>query len=315
MWNTGGVKGSKSLGLGTDISATDIVASFDPPVNQGTHFREPIKVRTRILIRRVNDQRQRIMPTGRLTAVVLLFIAALHGQKPASFEVASIKPSNSNSPPMAINRTRGQFATSNTSLPFLIRWAYDLDEDRLIGVPRGLESATFDIVAKTPDGNLAPGQLQLMMQSLLAERFRLRIHKETREISSYVLVTDKDGPKVHFVDLGEGFGQNPFSMTDRGRLVGSKVTAEMLAKVLAGQIGRPVADLTAIKTPFDFTLEWNPDMDLPAGAGAQPESSAGRNRSSIFTAISEQLGFKLNSRRSAVEVVVIDSVETRPTDN
>ena len=254
------------------------------------------------------------MRTGRLTAGVILFIATLHGQT-ASFEVASIKPSDSNSPPMAIHRTRGQFATSNTPLPFLIRWAYDVDEDRLIGAPRGLESAKFDIAAKIPDEDLAPGQLKLMMQSLLAERFRLRIHKETREISSYVLVTDKDGPKVHFVDVGKGFGQNPFSMMDRGRLVGTKVTAEMLAKVLAGQVGRPVADLTGIKAPFDFTLEWNPDMDLPAGPGAQPESSTGRNRPSIFTAISEQLGFKLNSRRSAVEVVVIDSVEIKPTDN
>jgi uncharacterized protein (TIGR03435 family) len=255
------------------------------------------------------------MHPGRLTAGVIAFIATLHAQKPASFEVASIKPSDSNSPPMAIHRTRGQFAASNTPLPFLIRWAYDLDEDRLIGVPRGLDSAKFDIVAKIPDENLAPGQLQRMMQSLLAERFRLRIHRETREISLYVLVTDKDGPKVHFVEIGEGIGPNPFSMTDRGRLVGTRVTAEMLARVLAGQIGRPVADLTGIKTPFDFTLEWNPDMDLPAGAGAQPESDTSRNRPSIFTAISEQLGFKLSSRRSAVEVVVIDSVETGPTGN
>ena len=252
---------------------------------------------------------------GKLTAGVVLLIATLHGQKSASFEVASIKLSDSNSPPMGIRRTRGQFATSNTPLPFLIRWAYDLDEDRLIGVPRGLDSAKFDIVAKVPDENLVLGQLELMMQSLLAERFRLRIHRETREMSSYVLVTDKDGPKVHFVDLGEGIGQNPFGMTGRGRLVGTKVTAEMLAKVLAGQVGRPVADLTGIKAPFDFTLEWNPDMDLPAGAAAEPESSTSRNRPSIFTAITEQLGFKLNSHRSAVDVVVIDSVEARPTDN
>jgi len=81
-----------------------------------------------------------------------------------------------------------------------------IDEDQLIA-PKGLDSAKFDIVAKIPeDKKSGPGQLQIMMQSLLADRFNLRIHRKTRELSSYTLVTDKSGNKVHFVDIGEASG-------------------------------------------------------------------------------------------------------------
>jgi uncharacterized protein (TIGR03435 family) len=238
--------------------------------------------------------------------------------KPLSFEVASVKPSTPESGPMAIRRTKGQFSTSNTSLPFLIRWAYDVDEDRLVKMPRGLDSATFDIQAKVPtDEKSIPGQtLRLMMQSLLSERFNLRVHRETRELSSYTLVVDKDGPKVSFVDIGEGIGQNPFSMTVRGHLIGKKVTAEMLAKVLAGQLHRPVEDATGIRKPFDFVLEWMPEsVDLNIAQEAPAAFGNGEDRPSIFTAIREQLGFRLNSRKSLVEVIVIDHVDKMPIEN
>jgi uncharacterized protein (TIGR03435 family) len=212
--------------------------------------------------------------------------------KQPSFEVASVKPSTTESGPVAIRRTQGQFSTSNTSLLFLIQWAYDLDEDRLVGTPKGLDSANFDILAKIPtDEKLIPGQtLRFMMQSLLSERFNLRVHRETRALSSYALVVDKNGPKVNFVDIGEGIGQNPFSMSDRGRLVGRKVTANMLAKALADQIHRPVEDATGIKGPFDFVLEWMPESaDLDIAQGAQTALENGANRPSIFTAIRDQL--------------------------
>jgi len=243
---------------------------------------------------------------SKVKAAVLLVgfwaVAALAIQERA-FEVASVKQSTAQSPPLGIKRTTGQFTVTSASLPFLIRWAYDLDQDRLFGIPKGLDSATFDIIAKIPDGALAPGDLQRMMRSLLAERFKLRVHTETRELSSYALVTESGGSKVRFVETGEGIRQNPFNMTDRGRLVGTKVMPAMLAKVLAEQIGRPVVDQTEIKMPFDFVLEWN-----PIEQGDQFQS-----RPSIFTAVREQLGFRLNARKSAVEVIVIDAVERMPT--
>lgn len=233
-------------------------------------------------------------------------------QKP-QFEVASIKPSASDSGPAGIKRTQEQFGASDLSLPFLIRWAYDVDEDRLVGLPKGLESARFDIAARIPrDEKLIPGvTLQLMMQNLLANRFGLVVHRETRALSIYTLTTDKNGAKVHFVDPAKPVGMNPFDMTDPGRIVGTTVTAEMLAKVLAGQLGRPVEDATGITKPFDFVLEWRPDTvtspDEPAGAAS--------SRASIFTALREQLGFGLNARKTSVEVIVVDHVERVPTEN
>ena len=252
---------------------------------------------------------------ARFTLAVSLFATTLaRGQTSPAFEVAAIKPSNAESLDMGIRRTQTQFTTTNTPLPFLIRWAYDIDNDaeRLIGVPKGLDSARFDIAARIPDPTPAPCQappcpFQLMMRSLLADRFELRVHTETRKLTSYALVADKDGPKVRFVPLGDGFGQNPFNMTTRGHLAGTKVTAAMLAKVLSGQVGRPVEDLTGLKDPFDFVLEWTPDLD--AAADAPP------GRPSIFTAIREQLGFRLNSRSAPTEVIVIDHVRSSPTDN
>ncbi|MEO8369412.1 MAG: TIGR03435 family protein [Candidatus Solibacter sp.] len=245
---------------------------------------------------------------------LILFTASVAcvGQVPPAFEVAAIKASTLDSPPMGIKRTQAQFATSNTSLAFLIRWAYDLDERRLIGA-KNLDSARFDILAKIPTAELLPGQLRLMMRALLAERFQLRVHKENRELSTYALAVDKAGPKLHYVDLGEGFGQNPFKMTDHGRLVDTKVTAAMLAKVLAEQLGDPVEDATGLTRPFDFVLEWAPDA-LLAEPGAQPSSPI-MNRPSLSAALRDQLGLRLVTRRSAVEVVVVDGVSGTPVEN
>ena len=105
-------------------------------------------------------------------------------------------------------------------------------------------------------------------------------------------------------------GQNPFSMTASGHLSGAKVSAEMLAKVLTDQIGRFVEDRTEVKGVFDFTLDWAPDTNIP------PDSSAElRNGPSIFTAMKEQLGFRLDARKGQVEVVVIDRVRNMPSEN
>jgi uncharacterized protein (TIGR03435 family) len=243
------------------------------------------------------------------TALLCFSIAHAQSSRPA-FEVAVIKPSTDDSGPAGINRSTRQFMTTSLSLPFLIRWAYDLDEDRLIA-PKGLDSAKFDITAKTPEGEkLIPNVgLRQMMQSLLSDRFKLSIHRETRELSSYALVTDKDGPKVRFVDATQPVGMNPFKMTDRGRIVGTRVTAEMLAKVLSDQIKRPVQDLSGVSNSFDFVLEWMPDTLTDQDAG---DTAA---RPSLFTALSEQLGFRLQARKTAVEVIVVDHIEKLPTEN
>jgi uncharacterized protein (TIGR03435 family) len=242
---------------------------------------------------------------GALVLAGVLVVGAFSGAPaPLAFEVASIKPSD---PVSAIGLRRlpgGRFSTSNASLRLLITWAYDIGDERLTGAPGWLDSARFDIAAKAPNENPTLDELHAMMQSLLAERFKLRVHTETRELPMYMLITDRGGPKVHVLDAATAFNHDPFKMTESGRLSGTSVTAAMLAKVLTGQLGHYVRDSTEFKSPFDFTLEWRPDS-----------AAADDTRADLFTAIREQLGFRLNPGRAPVDVVAIDHIENHPTDN
>jgi uncharacterized protein (TIGR03435 family) len=240
----------------------------------------------------------------RLLIGCLAFVLA-HGQRLA-FEVASIKPSGPDAR-ISIQRSGYRIATTATSLEWLIAWAYDVHRDRLYGKPKWLDSALYDIVANGPEnfkrepGRIGP--LQEMMQTLLADRFKLAIHSEIRELPMYSLVVASGGAKVHLQEMPQSIGQTPFRMTARGRLTGTMVTAAMLAKVLSEQLGRSVDDQTGLKGVFDFTLEWEPD-EAEARGGA-----------SLFTAVHEQLGLKLEARKGPVEVFVIDRIERNPTEN
>jgi uncharacterized protein (TIGR03435 family) len=124
---------------------------------------------------------------------------------PAEFEVATIKAADPTHPIGIRRLPGGLFVTSNTSLRLLITWAYDIGDERLTGAPGWLDSARFDVVAKASDPNLVRGQLQLMVQTLLAERFKLRIHRERKELPMYILELDRGGPKVHVLDAGAGW--------------------------------------------------------------------------------------------------------------
>jgi uncharacterized protein (TIGR03435 family) len=217
---------------------------------------------------------------------------------------------------MSIGRSGNRLTFSNYSLAMLILWAFDIRAERLLGKPRGLDSVRYDIVAVAPEGSLVHGQLNRMMQSLLAERFKLAVHSETRDLLYYAMVVDKNGPKVHMEGLTGPVGQNPFNMNASGHLTGTKVSTDMLAKVLSDQIGRPVEDQTELKGLFDFTLDWAPDLNTRSGLLDTPPSSAEvSNGPSIFTAFREQLGLTLEARKGQVEVIVIDRVENTPSGN
>ena len=204
-----------------------------------------------------------------------------------------------------MNRSGNRFTTSNSSLEMLVLWAYDTRKDRLFGQPKWLDSVAYDVVAKaaeqTPPATIP--QMRLMMQSLLAERFQLGVHRETREMPMYALVLGKGGSKLHLTEAVDNpvSARNPFGMTRSGRLSGTQVSTGMLARVLSDQLGRAVEDQTGLKGVFDFTLDWAPDTDPDAPTGA-----------SIFTAIQEQLGLKLDPRKGQVEVLVIDRIERTP---
>jgi uncharacterized protein (TIGR03435 family) len=235
-----------------------------------------------------------------IPALLLLMPGALFAQQ--TFEVASIKPADSDQA-MSIARSGNRLTFSNYSVEMLILWAYDIRSERLLGAPKGLDSARYDVIAVAPPGPLPAGQLNWMMQSLLADRFRLVVHRETRKLPYYALVVDTNGPKVHVEKPAGPVGQNPFSVTVNGHLTGTQISAAMLAKVLTDQMGRFVEDKTGLSGVFDFKLDWAPD------------TADSRNGPSIFTAMKEQLGMRLEALKGQVEVVVIDRVDITPSGN
>ena len=166
--------------------------------------------------------------------------------------------------------------------------------------PGWAESAGFDIEAKAGEsaGEVPHEQVLKMIQALLADRFQLTMHRETRQLPVYNLVIGKGGATMKMADSNA----EPTRTTMMGELVTQKMSMTMLANVLVFELQRPVIDATGLKGDFAFRLEWS------RGPG---ESDAGP---SLFTAVQEQLGLRLESAKGPVEVVVIDHVE-KPSEN
>jgi uncharacterized protein (TIGR03435 family) len=254
-------------------------------------------------------------------AVGMLFVgpAFLVAQSPTTgptFGVASVKPTKSGVP-LPFVRSPSLF-TMRAPVRVLIQNAYQLlQEGQMVGGPSWLTSDTFDIVASVA-GNPAPDQIPLMLRALLADRFKLIVHIETRELPIYALVLARNDGKLGarirpstFDCLAlrrsanakrppppERGGRMPcVTRYSAGSIVAGGASLAELADRLALYVGRVVVDQTGLAGGFDLDLEWTPDQT---------------NGPSLFTAMQEQLGLKLESTRGPVEVLVIDSVE-RPT--
>lgn len=214
------------------------------------------------------------------------------------FEVASIKPSAPGSRgPTIFNPTRERFAINGITTKGLIAYAYDVRDFQVSGGPSWVGSAEYDIVAK-PQGEASGQRILAMARGLLAERFNLTLHHESKEMPVLALAVAKGGPRLQ-PSAGTG---GPEVRGGRGRLVARNVTMGLLAAQLAGRVlDRPVLDRTGIAGEFDINLEWTPDESSDLGP-------------SIFTALQEQLGLKLESQKGVVDVLVVDHVE-RPSAN
>ena len=237
-----------------------------------------------------------------------------------SFEVATIKPSNPDTPGQALQVGRGggnAFTTLNMPVSELIKFAYGIHGKQVIGGPSWLESDRFDILAK-PDTPGIPNatQLRTMVQKLLAERFGLEFHREKKELSAYVIEVDKAGVKMAKVEGNRGNlpgfgGRGPGSVGVR-----NSTMAEFADFLQARILERPVVDQTGLTDRYDFTLEWRPDAAQLAGAGpnapALPQNI--EDRPDLLTAMRQQLGLKVEAGKAAVEVLVIDKV-LKPTAN
>jgi uncharacterized protein (TIGR03435 family) len=229
---------------------------------------------------------------------VVLSLGAAFGQ---SFEVAIVKPNNSGRNSSTSDTDNNSLRAENISLKQLIERAYGIADYSLSG-PAWLGDARFDIAAKQAAGT-PKGQMLLMLRSLLAERFGLAVHHEPKPRSGYALVLGKKPPTLHekLADAGVHTTFGP------GKLKGTNVSMSDLAGILSRQLNEPVQDQTGLPGVFDLSLEWNSEL-------TQTDTASDR-LSSIFTAVQEQLGLKLQAQKVTVDVLVVDHAERVPTEN
>ena len=281
--------------------------------------------------------------TQRIAIVLTLGAYAALGQalSPAHFEVVSIKPnSQGGTDVQGLGDIRmlpgGRMIAEKVLLRYFIQNAYALKPFQLSGGPSWIDSAHYDIDAKAT-GNANGAEMRLMMQTLLEDRFQLKIHRETKEMPVYELSAPKGDLKLIRSKNGVCVASNPnappappspgrpgpcgramVSMSPSGaRLSGENISVAELVRVLSNILGRTVIDKTAFTGTFDAHLEFAPDEALagiPRPPAQRPTPTADLAPPSIFTVIQEQLGLKLESAKGGAEVLVIDHIE-RPTDN
>jgi uncharacterized protein (TIGR03435 family) len=264
------------------------------------------------------------------------------GSQPSSkFDAASIKVDKSGSGRHSIstNLPGGRLRAINVSLAGFMTAAYQVSASRIVGAPEWFDSEYFDIEA-TSEGDNSGDENRLRLQSLLADRFKLVIHNETRDLPVYALVLAKPGklgPQLHLDNQKcddtslpaptSNFpmppGTTPSSLKcsdlsggttlDRVHYAGRNISRERFVETLAGSasrpnVDRPIVDETGLAGNFDFTLEFAPF------SGPDVAASSSSALPSIFTALEEQLGLKLKTETAPVEVIVIDHVE-QPSQN
>ena len=281
-------------------------------------------------------------PRGRFLLFAAAFLAVMSPRAscqqakpqltPLKFDVVSVKPDKSDHFAHIDDTGDGDgIAFRNMPLNWIILYAYDLrDLSLLLGSPDWVKSNKYDIQAKVGESDLlafhklTKDQRRLMLQDILADRFKMKVHGESKETSVYALVVAKNGPQLKKVEPDEkrvtGIenkdgtivqGQLLYSRRP-GQIIGQEVPMELLAKSLSGLAGRPVIDNTGITGVYDFKLEWQPDHSPPRGEPG--EIATDPSAPSIFSALQEQLGLKLESQKVAIPMIVIDHIE-EPSEN
>lgn len=237
-------------------------------------------------------------------AVTLLALLSLSPQAADTLEVAAVHPSRADSVNTRIDREAGgRLVIVNATLRTLLRNAYGVLPFQLVGEPKWSESDRFDIDARNASGQqIIDDSLKPLLQGLLADRFQLKAHWETREEPVYALVVDKDGPKFKAHVDASGSGMNTSRVPGKVVMRGTDVPLTDLASNLAFHLQHYVIDETDLSGRYDFVLHWNPDT---GDESAEP---------SLATAMHEQLGLRLEHRRGPVQVLVIDRAE-KPGEN
>jgi uncharacterized protein (TIGR03435 family) len=243
--------------------------------------------------------------------------------KPLTFDVISVKPNRTGAADAQMGMSPDGYTSTNIQLHDLLLQAFQLQEQQLVGEPKWTTSDHWNIDARIAAEDMATlrelnyHQRLSMFQAILTERFGLRVHHETRTLPVYALVVAKGGPKMtpskpRPDDPGGMQGDPGVLNASRGKETGRGAMMEFLAEDLSDELGRKVLDRTGLTGRYDFTLTWTPD-DSAAATGGSAASGAAQGPS-LFTAVQEQLGLKLEPVKAPVDVVVIDHLE-KPSEN
>ncbi len=282
-------------------------------------------------------------PRGSRRAITAMFLAfsasVVFAQDALKFEVASIEPSASARGGGATTMDAGRVNLPGYSLAALIMMAYDLKRYQF-DPSEWMLAARFDVSAKLPDG-ATKEQVPAMLQALLAERFKLVVHRETKEQSIVAMIVGKDGPKLKEAGPDAGKSDKPFPNGRGDRLVmrmvrtngegvrtvsrlgnrmifeTEKITMPELAVEIQGYVDDPIVDMTGLKGYFEIVLDVPPQRNraIARGFGAPQDGSAADPAGvSIFSSI-KTLGLELQKRKGVIEHLVVDHVEKNPTDN
>jgi uncharacterized protein (TIGR03435 family) len=266
-----------------------------------------------------------------VSSACVLLAAAVAAQTPAAkFEVASVKPNTSGSTQVKIDVSPTTVTLLNLQLRPIIQLAWGINTPtRLVGVPDWAAVERFDVIGKAESIGSREA-MRPLLQALLGERFKLATHMETRRQTMYALVkARKDGA------LGPGLHPSTVTCAGRGapppaegappavpcgvrpggpgRIIMVGVSMQQLAPIVSIAVGRPVTDKTELPGRYDLEFTFTPGQQL-LGPDATPTPNAADSGPSLFTALQEQLGLKLEPETESVEVLVIDHVE-RPTEN
>jgi uncharacterized protein (TIGR03435 family) len=245
---------------------------------------------------------------------------------PVAFEVVSVRENTSASERTSFSGpSPGRFTATNFVLMFLLHEAFQIRAHQLVGAPAWIEEARYDITATYPAGAVPQRDLRPMLRQLLIDRFGLKVHRETREVPVYALVLAKDdgtlGPRLtrSNVDCEQWLAEDSarrtgprtecMSVTRRTSMTARSQALSALLGPFQSLTGRPVVDRTGLTGVFNVDLEWTTSGDLSVTGGA---SAAPGPEVSLFTALQEQLGLKLEPSRAPFEVVVVDDIR-RPT--
>jgi len=236
---------------------------------------------------------------------VLLPVAGL-SQALLTFDSASIKPSKTGERGYSIRPLPGRLSISNTTLRLMIAAAYHVNDFQVSGGPKWLDTERYDIEAKAAaDSRPTEKQMMVMLQQLLADRFALAIHRETRDLPLYSLEVAKGGPRFQ---ASKDQGETEFRIFQRRQVTARRATLAPLMEAMAWLLGRPVVDKTGLTGLYDYKLEWTPDQ-VQLASDETSGRPADENVPSLTSALQEQMGLRLQSQKGPVEIIVVDRAE------